>query len=115
MDEKHLEFVNSFMDICLEIRRNSIDKGFWEGNPSDAEKLLLVISEVIEHFERLRSEDSNTDDEHCPEFSNLEIELADATIRLMDFCTAKGYRLGEAIVAKHEFNTTREHKHGKKF
>jgi hypothetical protein len=42
------------------------------------------------------------------------IELADAVIRIMDYCEAKGYNLQDAIRMKHEYNKTRKHRHGGK-
>ena len=45
-----------------------------------------------------------------------EVELADVVIRILDMAEARGWRVAEAMVAKHEFNRSREWKHGgKKF
>ena len=57
----------------------------------------------------------NNPDEHCPQFSGAEVELADVVIRIMDMAEARGWNVAGAIVAKHEFNKTRPYKHGKEF
>ena len=49
-----------------------------------------------------------------PQFTVLEEELAGTAIRLMDMAEHYNVRLGEAIVAFHEYNTTRSYRHGGK-
>lgn len=81
---------------------------------TNMEKIALIHSELSEYVEASRK-DPILQDEHCPDFLNIEIELADVFIRLVEFAHKRNYRLGEAIVAKHNFNTTRQPKHGKTF
>lgn len=99
-------------NLCKAIHLWAKEKGHWDDNPSDGEKIVLMHSELSEAIEGLRKPHA---DEHCPKFGNAEIELADCVIRIMDFCEKKGYNLGEAISAKMQYNLTREYKHGKKF
>jgi hypothetical protein len=84
-------------------------------------KLALVVSEISEALEAVRT---NTEfDDHIPEFSAEEAEIADAVIRLMNYATDRKLRLAEAIVAKNEFNRNRQDhskdaragEHGKRF
>jgi len=42
------------------------------------------------------------------------IELADAVIRIMDYCEFVGIDLEQAIQLKHEYNKTRPYRHGNK-
>lgn len=70
-------------------------------------------SELSEALEALRH--GNPMDDHIPEFTGVEAELADVVIRVMDYACSRNLRLGEAIVAKMAYNTTRENKHGKLF
>ena len=52
-------------------------------------------------------------DDHCPEFTNFEIELADVIVRIMDLSGGMGLRVAEALVAKMAYIRTRPYKHGK--
>jgi len=80
-----------------------------------AGKLMLTVSELSEAMESHRKHGFDETDEKCPQFTNIEIELADAVIRIMDLSAALKLRLGQAIVAKMAFNHTRPVKHGKRY
>ena len=68
-------------------------------------KLALVVGEIGEALEAVRK--NTGPDEHIPEFTAEEAEVADAIIRLMNYATDRKLRLAEAIVAKNEFNRNR--------
>ena len=54
----------------------------------------------------------------APRASNIlraVAEMADAVIRIIDLCEARGWDLSSALVAKIAFNKTRPKMHGKKF
>lgn len=73
-----------------------------------AQKLCLTHSEISEGMEGHRK---NLKDDKLPHRSMLEVELADAMIRIMDLAGALGLDLGGALVEKLEFNTKRpDHK-----
>lgn len=73
-------------------------------------KIALIHSELGEMTEGVRKPHP---DEHCPAFTSEEIELADALIRAFDYAGAFRLRLGEAVLAKMEYNKSRPYKHGK--
>lgn len=73
-----------------------------------AEKLALVHSEVSEALEGHRK---GKFDEHLPLRSAIEVELADAVIRIGDLAGALGLDLGGAIAEKMAYNAVRaDHK-----
>ena len=72
------------------------------------EKLMLVVSEVSEAMEGHRK---NLPDDKLPHRPMVEVELADAVIRIADLAGALGLDLGGAIAEKMAFNATRpDHK-----
>lgn len=95
------------------VHQNARDKGWWDEERNKGEAIALMHSELSEALEALRKGEQA--DEKCPEFSNLEVELADVIIRIMDFAGGEDLDIAGAIVAKHAYNKTRPHKHGKKF
>ncbi len=73
-----------------------------------AEKLCLVHSEVSEAMEGHRK---GLMDDKLPHRSMIEVELADAVIRIADLAGALGLDLGGAIAEKMAFNAIRpDHK-----
>jgi NTP pyrophosphatase (non-canonical NTP hydrolase) len=73
-----------------------------------AQKLCLTHSEVSEGMEGHRK---NLMDDKLPHRSMLEVELADAVIRIADLCGAMNLDLGGAIEEKLAFNAVRpDHK-----
>lgn len=84
------------------------------------EKLMLIVSEVAEAMEGHRK---NLQDDKLPHRKMLEVELADAVIRIFDLAGGLSLDLSGAIVEKLQYNANREdHKianrqseNGKKF
>lgn len=92
-----------------------VAKGFHEGKLNIDQKLMLIVGEVAEAHEELRSNDDPHHvyyrDDGKPE--GFAFELADVFIRLCDLAGALGIDLASAVREKHEFNQTRPHKHGR--
>lgn len=104
-------FLDCLGCVAEMIHRNAHDKGFYDPPRSDLESHALMHTEIAEATEAVRH--GNPPSPHIPEFSLLEEEIADEIIRCLDYAVDKKLRIGEAILAKHEFNKTRPHKHGK--
>jgi NTP pyrophosphatase (non-canonical NTP hydrolase) len=69
------------------------------------QKLALVHSEVSEALEGARK---NKRDDHLPHRSSIEVEIADAMIRLADLAGAMGLDLGGAMAEKMAYNARRQ-------
>lgn len=80
-------------------------------------KLLLVIGEIVEAHEELRSNHSPTEvyfsDGNKPE--GFPVEIADAVIRLLDLQTDEHIDLETEMIRKSDYNEQRPYKHGKAF
>lgn len=100
-------------DIVLLCHELSAANGFWEKERNKGEMIALIHSELSEMLEAVRSPAAPS--EKIPEFTAEEEEAADVFIRLADYCEGHGLRLADAIKAKLVFNSTRPHKHGRKF
>lgn len=53
-------------------------------------------------------------DDHVPELTGEEAELADLLIRVFHYCGNRNINLGRAIALKQNYNENRPYKHGKK-
>lgn len=122
---EQLNSANHLNDLAEEIHAQN--KQWWvsleTGLPIDrnvGELLMLVVSEIAEAMEGHRK---NLPDDKLPHRPMIEVELADAVIRILDIGAGFGYDIGGALVEKLEYNSkrvdhTREHRlseHGKKY
>lgn len=89
-------------------RIHKLNHQWWHdqfGNRLDrnpGELLMLVVTELAEGVEGLRK---NLMDDHLPHRKMIEVELADAMIRLFDFAAGFGYELfGKTPVILEEEN-----------
>jgi len=72
------------------------------------EKLMLIVSEVAEAMEGHRK---NLNDDKLPHRKMLEVELADAVIRIFDLAGGVGLDVASALAEKLNFNAQRaDHK-----
>ena len=111
-DNKMIYSINMLRDKCFQ---NALDAG-WHTNletgelieRNKAEMLMLIVSEVAEAMEGVSKD---LKDDHLPERSMEEVELADTVIRIMDYAGRWGLDIGGAIMEKLEYNKNRtDHK-----
>lgn len=71
-------------------------------------KIALMHSELSEALEGLRKDEM---DRHLPHLKSIDVELADAVIRIMDLCGGLNIDIGRAITEKLAYNAQRaDHK-----
>lgn len=96
------------------IHTNNVTVGWWDdsitytGTIPDkymiSTKLCLAHSEISEALEGHRK---NLMDDHLPHRKMLEVEIADAIIRLLDIAGYYSFDIGTAIAEKLEYNSHR--------
>ena len=92
--------LNTGTDFVQEVR-----SGTRLGKALVAEKLCLIHSEVSESMEAARK---NLMDDKLTHRLGVEVEMADAVIRILDLCGALELDLAGAIFEKLEYNRSRE-------
>lgn len=130
--------------LAHDIHQNAKDHGWWDNPSPDGTQVALFHAELSEALECMRKGDpaeyfhiaiteiptfgmpQNLDvgKRDMAEFADIykgektegwATELADCVIRIFDFLVAKGIDVEDVIRRKHNFNKTREYKHGKRF
>jgi len=113
----HAIEINNLVKLC----HGAAKAGNWWDRPRNVgEMLCLIHSEISEAMEGYRK---NLKDEHLSQRLSIEVELADALIRIFDLAGGLNLSLGEAFAEKLCYNQSRkdhtlEHRNapgGKKF
>lgn len=99
------EGANLLKDICFGLA----SEAGWHNKPREAGTMIALIhSEISEALEGVRK---GLMDDHLPTRPMHEVEMADAIIRIMDYCGKYNLDIGGAIVEKLFYNTQRaDHK-----
>ena len=110
-------------DLVDRVHRINVEHGWDSSVPVDrqevfSEKMLLVISEISEALEEWRNHrglnEIYYDDSHPGKPEGIPIELADALIRIFDFCAANEIEIERALGLKLDYNEIRPYRHGGK-
>ena len=107
--EEIKENLNSLRDLCF---RESFNAGWHTDintgeliDRNKGEMISLIHSEVSEMLE---GERKDLMDDKLTHRKMVEVESADAIIRILDYCGRWDYDVGGALAEKIEFNRTRE-------
>lgn len=118
ISSRTIEYATS--DLVYACHEASTSAGWWHHQGQDqrlqltgrtrlglalvAEKLCLIHSEISEAMEGLRKD---LQDDKLPHRKMMEVELADALIRICDLAGALNFDLGGAVAEKLAYNATR--------
>ncbi len=100
---------NQIVEFCHHL---ALEAGWWSEVPRPNvpvpeinTKLLLIVTEIAEATEGVRKDMM---DDKLPHRKMVEVELADAMIRICDLAGAMGLDLGGGGAVKQAYNATRE-------
>lgn len=125
--------------LAQECNATAHEKGWYDGPPlNTGERFMLMVTEIAEAMEehraghkpdevyytsggfkspypRMERNVVSTDEERNPRKpEGVPIELADAIIRMMDFCGENNIDIEYAVRLKMAYNKTRSYRHGGK-
>lgn len=104
-------------DWCRIADENARAKGFTHDT---VKAIALMHQELSELLEAHRTDPEAYCGKEMPNGDRLPLtmeaeECADIFLRLANYCGARGIDLDRAVDLKHLYNTTRPHRHGKRF
>lgn len=99
--------------IAKEIHENALNHGWWDEPRAFGEIVALCHSELSEALEAYRNKEPFIwGNGGKPD--GVAVELIDCVIRIFDYLEYEGVDIEKIITFKHEYNKTREYKHGGK-
>ena len=114
------EQARSLNQVAMAAYENAAAKGFHDGEQIGVvsiERMGVYVAnlqgEVSELWEAARKGNLNKQCDKDVVLTCAQEELADIVIRAYDTAVALGIDIGEAVAAKHGYNLSRAHKHGK--
>jgi NTP pyrophosphatase (non-canonical NTP hydrolase) len=107
-------FIDLTNDLCADVYALSRRNGFHDPEKTLPHTVGMIVSELAEAIEADRKSPAiPMASTKLDMLTAVEEELADAVIRIMDYCGKHGMNLGKAIIAKHAYNQSRPFRHGK--
>lgn len=115
MNAEERMFVSVGLKTLVDAAHGHAKKSGWWNDLSSGEplpltqerigdKLMLIVTEIAEAKEGVRK---GLMDDHLPSRPMIEVELADAVIRIADLAGVMGLDLSGAIIEKMDYNTIR--------
>ncbi|HNY13648.1 MAG TPA: hypothetical protein PKK26_18840 [Candidatus Wallbacteria bacterium] len=115
-------------EMSKKIHENAVKHGWWETEVAFSEIIALCHSELSEALEEHRNGKptdliyyngiafNGNDKPFCLEDKpeGVPVELADCILRILDYCGRHNIDIDRAIEMKHEFNKSRDYRHGGK-
>ena len=103
-------------ELAKKIHEDTKAHGFWNGERNFGEVIALIHSELSEALEEYRKgkEYNETYYEADGKPCGIPSELADAIIRILDFCGAENVDIDKIIEQKIDYNKKRPYKNGNK-
>ena len=86
----NIDFLAPLPELAVQIHQFNVDAGWWDEYKDDKfdrfeTAMMLVVSELSEALEGCRK---NLMDDKLPDFKMFDVELADASLRLLDMAGA---------------------------
>jgi NTP pyrophosphatase (non-canonical NTP hydrolase) len=94
----------ALMKLAHDIHGQNVRAGWWDNPREMGTLLMLVVSEIAEAMEGDRK---GLQDDHLPHRPMVEVELADAIIRILDIAAYHGLDLDGAVHEKLQYNMRR--------
>ena len=105
-------YAQAITDVSTVIHSSCVDAGWYSsldtGEPivrNVPEMLCLIHSEISEALEAYRKD---LNDDHLPHLHGMDVELADAVIRIFDLASYLGIDIGSVMSEKFDYNQIRE-------
>ena len=100
-------------DFANEVHDNAVAHGWWEEKRPFGEIIALCHSELSEALEAYRNrEDMVWMNGDKPD--GIAVEMCDCIIRILDYLAEENIDVEYVLQLKHEYNKSREYKHGGK-
>lgn len=99
------QFIDIFNQVSAKIADIAISRGFYKFTRNDGQDVALMHSELSDALEYMRH--GNPKSDNIPEFTGVEENLADVIVRVMSYAFKYRYRVGEALIEKMKFNSSR--------
>jgi NTP pyrophosphatase (non-canonical NTP hydrolase) len=99
-------------ELAKTINADNVAKGFYDSPREFGTTIALIHSELSEALEASRKD---LMDDKLTHRHGVEVELADALIRILDYAGHANLDIEGAVMEKLAFNKTRPYKHGVRY